>query len=1461
MKQNTLLSKTIILILLCSHNISWDYIPKPIIEFNIQGGSSSSGNPVIAKLTNDNYVITSVGSNNIYFTIYDPNGTLVKAATQVSDTTMINIRSWVVADKAGGGFIVSWNNRDAGPACCSVDDLYVRYFDSTYTAGGPSIKINTTAPDYGSAQLYPTMSFVTGNNYFVGFNPTYGGVIMATGQMISLTNKTLALVGSTNTALGKNVPKLDYGLVSVGLGNGTFALAYHSTETGDHDMYLSIINSDFTFVSGKSYMRLNTNTPGLQVDGTIDLLTNKTFVVTWWDQNVSSGGDIMAQIVDQGGNFVGINFKVNNVAGSCTYPMVKSVGDDGFIIVYKSGSTTVYYQLFDISGKKVGGERKVNTMSGNLVGFPSVDAKVGDNLLVAYAMNTLNYGQYYYKDTNDCKDSTLTLGMDATTKQVQFSLGTNPHSWVYITTMPTKGSLKTTAGTVLTANTKFSITDVNYVYTTLNADSFKYSTNTVDASCTVTITPCYTSCFSCTTAGTSTSHQCTVCDSTNARGGGSFYPLEDNSAMCYQVSDNPAGYFFSTNIWKKCYTNCKYCTAYPTDPTVDMLCTTCATNFYPKADSMTNCVSGTVPGYYFDGTKYQKCYASCQNCTTTPPDVTNHQCIICLTGYFPKIDMKSSCYKQGSTVNGYYFDGTQYFQPCYTTCNTCTVAGTSTDNQCTTCKANYYSKATKSTDCFMSPLDLYYLDSNNVFQPCYTTCMTCSGPLSGSDQQCKTCIANYYPKADMMTSCFTGDQPQYFLVNQVYQKCYSTCNTCTTLGTATDNQCMTCKATYYPKVDNMTNCFTDPTDNYYLDKIVFKKCYVSCLYCTTMGTDTDHQCTKCVANYYPQDDKKTNCLTGTVPGFNFDPSTSTYKRCYTTCKTCTATLPTDTNHQCLTCLDTYYNKVDNMTSCFKSPIDLYYLDSSNIFQKCYKLCKTCSKAGTDTDNQCTICIQNYYHKTDDSSNCFTGALDYYFFDTSIYKNCFLSCQTCSKLGTTEDHFCGKCKTNYYPKIDHMTSCFTGNIDYYYLDKNLYYNCYSRCLTCTTAGTNADNKCITCAKGYKLTTGTNNCEATGEPLDGYYYNATTKSYQGCYPNCNTCSGPGTTDQMNCNTCNVNLYLVDGDKNGQCYPSDKIIQFYYFDQNVNRFLPCYKSCESCSAGGTDAKHNCIVCKKDYAPLINDNTMCYNIMDDINGYYYDEGTDIFKQCYKSCDRCTVGGDGTNHNCISCIDDTYTSEGNIGFCYSKDSYVSGQYFDEDAEMFKNCYITCAECKGPGTAKDPNCTECLDSQTDCSGCKDIVYKDSCVKECPAKTIYDTMNMECLDCKANQIFFNNMCLDNCDKGFIKQDNTCISCQANNKLLYKNSCVDSCPKDTETIIADNMCKEINSGNSTDINPLNNTTSVDNAPKSFTNQCGEDTCQNGGTCTMRFQLIFCSCQNGYTGIYCQLNTADDMSEYLS
>ena len=170
------------------------------------------------------------------------------------------------------------------------------------------------------------------------------------------------------------------------------------------------------------------------------------------------------------------------------------------------------------------------------------------------------------------------------------------------------------------------------------------------------------------------------------------------------------------------------------------------------------------------------------------------------------------------------------------------------------------------------------------------------------------------------------------------------------------------------------------------------------------------------------------------------PGTSAYNnKCYpcdSNCKTCNLNSNTQLNTICTSC---YSNKYLNNGKCVNSCTNGFYTsesDSSIKICKCEnKKCKVCSSESLSKD-LCISCNDNYYQKLNDKSNigsfinCYTGKIDYYYLDNSnkVYKSCYSTCKTCDKNGNNNNHNCNICNS------DNPLSILM----------NGYYNCYPKC---------------------------------------------------------------------------------------------------------------------------------------------------------------------------------------------------------------------------------------------------------------------------------------------------------------------------------------------------------------------------------------------------------------------------------
>ncbi|UQD75602.1 AIDA repeat-containing protein [Bradyrhizobium japonicum] len=161
-----------------------------------------------------------------------------------------------------------------------------------------------------------------------------------------------------------------------GLTNGGFVVTWQdglagstsgSSTLGDASgsaVHAQLYAADGSKVGGE--FLVNTQTNGSQASPVVTGLSNGGFVVSWQDQN-STSGDIKAQIYGANGAPVGGEFLINSVtANNQNTPAITGLPNGGFVVAWTnqgSSAPDVKAQVYDASGAKVGSEFLVNSTS------------------------------------------------------------------------------------------------------------------------------------------------------------------------------------------------------------------------------------------------------------------------------------------------------------------------------------------------------------------------------------------------------------------------------------------------------------------------------------------------------------------------------------------------------------------------------------------------------------------------------------------------------------------------------------------------------------------------------------------------------------------------------------------------------------------------------------------------------------------------------------------------------------------------------------------------------------------------------------------------------------------------------------------------------------------------------------------------------------------------------------------
>jgi hypothetical protein len=233
--------------------------------------------------------------------------------------------------------------------------------------------------------------------------------------------------------------------------------------------------------------------------------------------------------------------------------------------------------------------------------------------------------------------------------------------------------------------------------------------------------PCWSTCATCNAVGTYDDHMCSTCAI-------NYAAIDSVPTQCYLISTGVPGYFYDSkaSILKKCYTPCKYCNGLGDDQ--NHMCKECADNYYPLEDDSIMCYASdiTVKYHKFKDTKFIRCYRSCLSCSDSGTD-DKHNCIECLTSvdYWPLANNISQCYLKNSSVDGYYFSEVTYkFELCYQTCATCSKGGNLGSPNCLTClkgfdNCNGCDKIIYQNQCYSECPD------GTVYDEVKNTCLDC----------------------------------------------------------------------------------------------------------------------------------------------------------------------------------------------------------------------------------------------------------------------------------------------------------------------------------------------------------------------------------------------------------------------------------------------------------------------------------------------------------------------------------------------------------------------------------------------------------------------------------------------------------------------------------------------------------------------------------------------------------------
>ena len=295
--------------------------------------------------------------------------------------------------------------------------------------------------------------------------------------------------------------------------------------------------------------------------------------------------------------------------------------------------------------------------------------------------------------------------------------------------------------------------------------------------------------------------------------------------------------------------------------------------------------------------------------------------------------------------------------------------------------------------------------------------------------------------------------------------------------------------------------------------------------------------------------------------------------------------------------------------------------------KCLPQCYSCTKTGTEEHNYCLGCAEGSYYEEEDKTTIDEG-----YGKPHNCKNCDISCRTCygkylflsPSLKPNQTTNCIKCNYTYgyYHYEKDNRTCISKEtqskwekiIEHpIYLDKTpidkpeewRWRHCHENCASCSGPGTDEDNQCDTC-----------------------------KENEGLFFYCNQTQGNGIPGSCHNDCLNNGYYLHkdEEDKMNKCCPclkdckvcknETKCEECFYPFYKTPEWDKCNKTCDPCLAYDDDLRE-CVYCKDRYNhtkrfPRYNYKQRCYEPMPK-DFHLIDDVCYNITKCDESCFTCS--------------------------------------------------------------------------------------------------------------------------------------------------------------------------------------------------------------------------------------------------
>ncbi|MGH6750891.1 MAG: tandem-95 repeat protein, partial [Bradyrhizobium sp.] len=282
-----------------------------------------------------------------------------------------------IATFADGGFVMAWTDTSYSANDFSNAQVKAQIFDASGHKVGSEFRVNTTT---ALEQRRPKVSVLSNGDFVVAWEDESGKGGDASGGAIKaqLYHGNGSKVGgeflvNTTTQGTQNEHAI------TALANGRFVVTWTDTSGVGGDSSGSAIKAQLFNANGSKAggeFLVNTITSSFQDEPSVASLKNGGFVVSWQDNSGlngdgTRGGSIKAQMFDANGVKVGGELLVdtNGINFANESPSIVGLSNGGFVVTWEASAnfgpdtddSAMKVQIFDASGRKVGGEIVANT--------------------------------------------------------------------------------------------------------------------------------------------------------------------------------------------------------------------------------------------------------------------------------------------------------------------------------------------------------------------------------------------------------------------------------------------------------------------------------------------------------------------------------------------------------------------------------------------------------------------------------------------------------------------------------------------------------------------------------------------------------------------------------------------------------------------------------------------------------------------------------------------------------------------------------------------------------------------------------------------------------------------------------------------------------------------------------------------------------------------------------------------